>query len=238
MTEREKIKYLTRIEEEIDSIATRIVMRTCLHKKKGVWENLGTRSIVLDGNRYYYSLKAQRSSTGGKTKFSIECLPYVVLTRNNGRKYILQFDTIRSEKSLKVFELHVFERYRERFLKDTEISLAESIKIFFERNNLGRMVVGKKAKVGYVKIIDDGILMCDDEISTLKTNTRHWKTFITEDMLFEDQSYLSKYGIFWEEFSSLLESCNNDRHTGTERLNRYLDHGFAFLREDLGKEDN
>ena len=238
MTEREKIKYLVGIEEKINSIASRIVMRTCLHKKKGAWESLGTRSIVLNGNRYYYSIKAQRVSTGGRIGFSIECLPYVVLTRDNGRKYILNFDTLRSEKSLKVYELHVFERYRERFLKNTDISLTESIRIFFERNNLGRIIVGKKAKVGYVKIIDDGVLMCDDEVLTLKTNTRHWKTFITEEMLFEDQSHLSKYGIFWEEFSSLLKSWNEDRHTGTKRLNQSLDHGIAFLREDLEREDN
>ena len=237
MNESEMIKYLSKIENEICPIVKRIVERSCLHKKKGQWVSLGTRSKVIKDNRYYYSIKAQRASVNNRPMFNIEFVPYVVLTRDTGKRCIVSFDTQRERKSLRIYEFHVFERYRERFLKDINISLADSIRIFFERNNLGFIRISPGGHE-YAKTVNDGVLLCDEDFKRPKgsEDTTHWKTFITEEMLKKEQSLLSKYGEVWRKHEEFILNCDNDRLNGSRVLNMHLNDYSSSVREFLEKE--
>lgn len=234
MTYEEKVRYLYKIEDKLYDVVNRVVERTCKHIKKGIWTSLGTRSIVLDGDRYYYSIITQRIkgsdfNTGGSS--------YTIRTRDNGQRYVLSFHTRESIK-FEIYELHVFERYRERYLKNPSLSLEDCIKLFFENTNMDMVsrIVIHKDDSGYARMREDGILLCDEGITTtIDTNIRHWKTFITEDMLFSDQSYLSKYGDEWNRMKDFWEECKKDKINGVRKMDRAIMYSNIHIRTEVDK---
>jgi len=87
-----------------------------------------------------------------------------------------------------IYTHHFFERYRERFLK-SDISIIETIKIYFLKNyaNAGFFINDNEIKAS----CHDGYLFLEE----ISNDVQIAKTFVTREMLFENQRLEDKFNI-------------------------------------------
>ena len=85
---------------------------------------------------------------------------------------------------------HMFDRYRDRFLLDGNLNKTDVINRFFENNNLTnlRTYNAPKYPESLFAQTSDGVLCGDD----LSPNIVEYKTFITTEMLYDEQLEISE----------------------------------------------
>lgn len=183
MSHEEKSKYLNKVREKISRISDSIVFRTCKHLKKNEWKFLGFHNITVDDDCYTYLIKVRRL----RNNYDVVIFAYVYINRNNGSRYLLGF-LPSDDKIIYTYDLHVFERYRERFLQDNSLSINDTIRKFFTRNEAGCYL---SVETGAAYIVPDGVLLSYEDLKISSIMVVRYKTFITEAMLKADQADLS-----------------------------------------------
>lgn len=111
-----------------------------------------------------------------------------------------------NEELAVIYTPHFLQRYEERFLKSGETDLQVILETYLKRTNVKVFNwTTYKELLGYETRVKDGIelgIVVRDGI--LQSNT-----FISDDMLRENQNYLGKEGFSWEQlmdFNELLKS--------------------------------
>ena len=105
--------------------------------------------------------------------------------------------------NLWVYIPHFLNRYRERFVKDATLDKIQLIKDYIRRNKLNLRTYIKSTKYpdSYYAIINDGLCLCTDHGKGII----EVKTFLTWDMLGEDQDILVKEArAFMEQSNGIL----------------------------------
>jgi len=183
MSYEEKSKYLNKVREKIHRISDSIVFRTCKYLKKNEWKFLGFHNVTVDGDCYTYLIKVRRL----RNNYDVVIFAYVYINRNNGSRYLLGF-LPSDDKIIYTYDLHVFERYRERFLQDNSLSINDTIRKFFTRNEAGCYL---SLETGAAYVVPDGVLLSYEDLKISSIIVVRYKTFITEAMLKADQADLS-----------------------------------------------
>ncbi len=103
---------------------------------------------------------------------------------------------------------HFLERYNERFLKQENISRKELLKRFLSQNAVGFLTYMPNAidvKNGFFSRIREGIgLGYVEKIDGIQNQLQHFKTFISNDMIFKGQEEVfdlsgKEYEKYWNE---------------------------------------
>ena len=126
------------------------------------------------------------------------------------------FDEDDKQVSSDIFSAHVFSRYRTRFLKDEDISNKELIRSFFMRN-IGVVWQEGIAENHVEGSIQDGILfgMKQDNVFLIKT-------FVTFDMLFENQNVLKEE--MFADYVDMKENIVTEQlRKDPDAIDKYLD---------------
>ena len=97
---------------------------------------------------------------------------------------VYSFDSF--ERNVVLFPTHVFERYRERYLKNLDTPMLDVIKIFFKRNPIFQYK--GRTDGTYMATCEDGVVF-----GIVKDGYRVVKTFISTDMQFENQNRQSVF---------------------------------------------
>lgn len=203
MTSQEITRYLEPVRERIKNYASSIAQRACKKAKKNTWLNLGVKHITYKDEQYYFITKAMPYKKGGCSGTDVVCLAYCMLTRSNGSRYVLQFEVDYS-KVLRTYEIHLFQRYRERFLKDSSLDLWTTIHKFFENNDSPGII--QKGTDGYATIVNSGVILSNETLDVLAPIVVYkYKTFITQQMLFDDQDSWNRDGFYKEFITSKLK---------------------------------
>ena len=203
MTSQEITRYLEPVRERIKNYASSIAQRACKKAKKNTWLNLGVKHITYKDEQYYFITKAMPYKKGGCSGTDVVCLAYCMLTRSNGSRYVLQFE-VDYARVLRTYEIHLFQRYRERFLKDPSLDLWTTIHKFFENNDSPGII--QKGTDGYATIVNSGVILSNEILDVLAPIVVYkYKTFITQQMLFDDQDSWNRDGFYKEFITSKLK---------------------------------
>ena len=127
------------------------------------------------GHKYLVIAVARKRSDWKKLDF------YMQRIHNNKIYGIDSFEGV-----VTVYPTHILERYRERYLKDKTIPMLDVIKIFFKRNPF--FEYKRRTDGTYMATCKDGVVF-----GIVKDGYRIVKTFVTYDMLFENQTKLSVF---------------------------------------------
>lgn len=207
MTCQEMSRYLEPVRERIMQYSLSIGKKATRKVKNNTWLILNTRHLEYQNDHFYFVTKAKKYKKGGNEGLEIVCMPYCLITRRNGSRYVLQFE-LNNIRVFRTYEMHLFQRYKERFLKDETLDLMEVIHKFF-RNNCTPSVITEE-NMGYASIINDGIILSNEKFDFSSNITmQRYKTFLTQEMLFDDQSSLKKEGICKETLDYLIDLFDN-----------------------------
>lgn len=149
--------------------------RDVLKAAKYPYFPMPTYYTTSNGHKYMIIAIARKRS-------SWKNLEYYFARIINNKVY--SFDSY--ENNIVIYPLHVFVRYRERFLKDTNIPISDVIKIFFKRNPI--FLYKGRVDRTYMASCGDGVVF-----GIVKDGYRVVKTFISTDMQFEKQKRLSVF---------------------------------------------
>lgn len=171
--------------------------------KRNIWLMLDTRHVEYQNDHFYFVTKTMKYKRGSDEGLEVVCMPYCMITRRNGSRYVLQFE-LGNSRVMRTYEVHLFQRYKERFLKDETLDLMTTIHTFFRNNCTPSIITGED--VGYASIINDGVVLSNEKFDFTDTMTiQKYKTFITQEMLFDDQGSWSRDGICKEQLDYVLK---------------------------------
>lgn len=185
-------RYLRPTVIELYSYVVNVVSRLLKDLKKGQKLTV-TKKKRVNGIDWYLALFILKDK---KLEKPAACSFYCILRNIKGQDYVLCYNI--SYNSIIKLSMHFFKRYRERYLKDENLSLKDTIKIFFERNPTGRC---KTIPTGYISECPDGICISNDKRRKVHNNFGYnqitsFNTFLTREMLNKGQG---------ENFLSLTE---------------------------------
>lgn len=228
MTPAEMSRYLEPVRERISQYAASMAKRVGRKAKKNTWFRVGLKHITYQDEVFYFFTRAQHYRKNGFDGFDITCVPYCMITRNDGSRYILQFELC-YPKVLRTYEMHLFKRYQERFLKES-LDLWTVIHRFFENNYAPGMI--SKGKSGYGTIINDGVVLSNEVLNVMDPIVVYrYKTFITQQMLYDNQDSWNRDGAY----KDLLEEVLNLFHTGGPEYIQHADYRLNIDVESIQK---
>ena len=142
------------------------------------------KPVKLEENGNTYILQIDTKGRSDYKKNGLLFIIYKLYTRKEGTYAMMQY-TLRSkpdEDKYCIYPPHLFERYRERALKDTDLSEEETIFKFFQNDNATFKNIHKhheKYSNSLFCVTTDGVMLGEKLDDTLMIA----KTYISHDML-------------------------------------------------------
>lgn len=173
-----------------------------------------TRTLTLSGTKYRIIIM------GVTPKKPIIFSIYTIINDSKtGKKIAIYFPSATPERInvkdiITMYLPHFFKRYNERFLKRNDLSLEDLIDIYFRRNGSNMSSVEKITKKdGTVELLVsaksiDGVGLGKIDLKSSKSILL--KTFISNDLLFDDQDNLRDEGEIGKLIKEYVDISNND----------------------------
>ena len=173
-----------------------------------------TRTLTLSGTKYRIIIM------GVTPKKPIIFSIYTIINDSKtGKKIAIYFPSATLERInvkdiITMYLPHFFKRYNERFLKRNDLSLEDLIDIYFRRNGSNMSSVEKVTKKdGTVELLVsaksiDGVGLGKIDLKSSKSILL--KTFISNDLLFDDQDNLRDEGEIGKLIKEYVDISNND----------------------------
>ena len=192
---------------------------------------------IVERKTYYLALSLRRSARKSKHKRVREIFEYKSKQGNNWiitmDCFVMGYDSsttvyfldehglngicVNSEGvSLSHFTPHFLKRYNERFLKDTNLSKLDLLKNFIINNPfdaIGEVADSESNPYGIFSRFNQGIGLGQKELIDVNGNEIvHFRTFITNDMIFESQrESFNDLGEYYDETYNELHRINKRR---------------------------
>lgn len=219
MTCEEIIKIYTKDLNEIEEFVKRTLTKEYnsmvkLYNRTKKPVDFKTRTLTLSGIKYKIII------IGVTPKKPFIFSVYTIINDSKtGKKTAIYFPSISPDKinikdTVTVYTPHFFKRYNERFLKNDKLSLEELIDTYFRRNGSKMASIKKVTKEdGTIDLLVSAKSL--DGVGLGKIDLKHsksiiLKTFISNDLLFDDQDKLRDEGEIGKLIKEYTDINNSD----------------------------
>lgn len=154
-----------------------------------------TRFPMIFNPIHYFSRKTNNDwfifyyAVDKKLAEDAACIAVTQVQTDEGT-YVYEY-VVAGEHNIHVFPPHFFSRYRSRFLKDDTMSKQELINQFIKNSYIGIMHISSSLQEKCAMSFQDGYAIGD--IISRRERIYMLKTFISKDMLKEDQQFAKLY---------------------------------------------